>query len=250
MDMFLKNKGFTLLELMISIAIVGMVLTAIYTSFITGSNVCTAGSERAQLLHTARMALNDMLSTIENLEYYGNGLPLQKDEEEDPDKPNEYSFFVSGKSDNIFECATKISPMLIDGAWISGEKRVSYRMFKDPKTNILKFQKLIAAIDDVNFEEPVILSLSENILDVVVQLYYDEKNFNDWDSEKDEGVLPEIMEINVEVPSGKNSKDNIILRSSVLLPTTRVDIKQELKNKRAQYSSGSETVENPEAPQN
>ena len=60
--------GFTLLELMLALVIMAMVLTMVYSAFSASSRACRFGVERAQIFHTARIAMQDIVQSIENID--------------------------------------------------------------------------------------------------------------------------------------------------------------------------------------
>ena len=58
--------GFTIIEILLSIIILVMLLTVVHTSFRAGSKACRFGTQRAQIFHTARLAMQDIIESIEN----------------------------------------------------------------------------------------------------------------------------------------------------------------------------------------
>ncbi|MBR5945649.1 type II secretion system protein, partial [bacterium] len=69
----MKHKGFTILELLLTMSIMVMVMTMIQSALAISSKVCTGGRDRAQLFHGARLAMDEMLNAFANMEYASTG---------------------------------------------------------------------------------------------------------------------------------------------------------------------------------
>jgi prepilin-type N-terminal cleavage/methylation domain-containing protein len=59
-----RNGGFTLLEVVIAMAILGIVLAMVYMSLFSSSSEYEANAKRAWILHTARLAMDEMAEEI------------------------------------------------------------------------------------------------------------------------------------------------------------------------------------------
>ena len=59
-----KQKGMTLIELVAAIAILGIVIGAIFTLFMTGVNYFRVGNSRSQAQNEARQVANSILASI------------------------------------------------------------------------------------------------------------------------------------------------------------------------------------------
>ena len=216
------SNGFTILEVLVSMIIVALVMTIIYSAFSAGSKVCKFGSKRAQIFHSARLAMQDIIQSIENLEY----------------GTNEYFVFVgksqSGKSiggesvgEDELEFATSTEPTFIDGRWHAGLARVKYVIEKDRKDpNATVLEKWVTELDDEDFKDAYVVELSQNIVGVSFR-YYDDNDYDDsWDSDTKE-KLPELVEVTFYIQEG----DNVILfRSGALIPNMIVGKKVEKSN--------------------
>jgi len=203
-----RLSGFTILEVLVSMIIVALVMTIIYSAFSAGSKVCNFGSKRAQIFHSARLAMQDIIQSIENLEY----------------GTNDYYEFV-GKSnggtkggEDELEFATSTSPTFIDGRWHAGLARVKYVLEKDSKSDGIVLEKWVADVEDEDFKDAYVDELSENIVGMTFR-YYDDNDFDDsWDSDTKE-KLPEFVEITFYIEENNNV---VPFRSGALIPNMRV----------------------------
>ncbi|MFQ5858866.1 MAG: PilW family protein [Anaerolineae bacterium] len=66
------QRGFTLVELLVALAVVGLVMAAVVTLYVTGSRIYTAGTGRADAQQAARAA---MVMLAEDLRLAGSGYP-------------------------------------------------------------------------------------------------------------------------------------------------------------------------------
>jgi len=236
---FFKTKnnasyGFTILEVLVSMIIVALVMTIIYSAFSAGSRVCNFGSQRAQIFHSARLAMQDIIQSIENLKY----------------GTNEYFVFVgksqSGKSiggesvgEDELEFATSTKPTFIDGRWHAGLARVKYVIEKDKKNpNATVLEKWVTELNDEDFKDAYVAELSRNIVGITFR-YYDDNDYDDsWDSDTKE-KLPELVEVTFYIQEG----DNIILfRSGALIPNMIV-------GKKVNKSTSTPSTDNKAVPQ-
>lgn len=216
------SSGFTILEVLISMIIVALVMTIVYSAFHAGSKVCSFGSQRAQIFHSARLAMQDIIQSIENLEY----------------GTNEYYSFI-GKSqagssvggetvgEDELEFATSTKPTFIDGRWHAGLARVKYVIEKDSKdANATVLEKWVTDLEDEDFKDAYVIELSKNIVGISFRYFEDNDYKDSWDSDTEE-KLPELVEITFHIQEG----DNIILfRSGALIPNMRVG-KKAVKSK-------------------
>ncbi len=212
--------GFTILELMLATVIVAMILTIVYSAFSVGSKACQIGGERAQIFHTARLAMQDIILSLENLEFGATN----------------YFAFVgktgsassNGESvpDDELEFATTTSPALKpDGRWQAGQARVKYVINRDAEGRIGKksnkknivLEKWVTRIDDEDFDDAYKVNLSYNIVGLDFE-YLNEKDYDDsWDSETKK-KLPEVVKITICVQTDKKVH---LLRSGAMIPVRK-----------------------------
>lgn len=220
-----RHAGFTILELLLSMTIVALILTVVYSAFTAGSRACTAGGERAQIFHTARLAMQDIIQSIENVEY---------------GKTNYLSFVElddgpgQGRSgSDTLEFATATKPTLLNGRWHAGLARIRYTINRESGVPVL--EKWVTRVEDDQFHDAYILELSENIADMEFR-YYDEQDYTEiWDSDSKE-KLPELVEVTLYVQEGPDRLQPF--RCAAMIPDMKV---------KAPSASASRTSEAPTA---
>lgn len=211
-----RQNGFTIIEVLISMVIVAMILTIVYAAFTAGSRACQHGSERAQIFHTARIAMQDIISSVENLEYgttnYLSFIGKQS------------SSSVNGESvgNDTLTLATLTQPTKIDDRWQAGRARVRYQINRKAESlgddavaePAIALEKLVSRVNDEDLEDAYTLELSRDVVGISLR-YFDESDYQDnWDSEIKER-LPEFVEITLYVREGENIH---LLRSGALIP--------------------------------
>ena len=148
-------RGFTVLEVLLSVLIVGLVLTVVYSAFRAGSQACRFGAERAQVFHTARIAMQDIIGAIENLEYGTNDYYAFIGKSQSGIAPNGQSV-----DDDELEFATSNRPAWRDDHWQAGLARVRYAIARGRASRIgqahdVVLQKWVTSIEDEEFDKCV-----------------------------------------------------------------------------------------------
>ena len=204
-----RSAGFTILELLVSMTIVALILTVVYSAFSAGSRACTAGGDRAQIFHTARLAMQDIIHSIENVEY---------------GKTNYLSFVELGNGPgqgssggDSLEFATTTKPTMMNGRWQAGLARVRYAINYEGELPVL--EKWVTRVEDDSFQDAYILELSQNIADIDFR-YYDEQEYTEvWDSESQE-KLPELVEVTLYIREGEDRLQPF--RCAAMIPDMKV----------------------------
>ena len=215
-----RSSGFTIIELMLATIIVAMIMTIVYSAFNVGSKACKIGSQRVQIFHTARLAMQDIILSLENLEF---------------GKTNHFAFIgdsgtasSNGKSvsDDELEFATTTSPTKKpDGRWQAGLARVKYvinrkaegrRGKKNDKDNVV-LEKWVTRIDDEDFDDGFKVDLSYDVVGLDFEYLFEDDYDEMWDSEMKKG-LPEVIKITLAVQSGDDLQ---LLRSGVMIPVRK-----------------------------
>ena len=212
------RAGFTVIEVLLSVMIVGLVLTIVYSAFRAGSRACQFGSERAQIFHTARIAMQDIIGSIENLEYGTNKYYAFIGKSGSAIAPNGESV-----EDDELEFATSTLPTWRDGRWQAGLARVRYVISRGRTSRIgqehdVTLEKWVTDIEDEQFDDAYVDELSDAIVGIDFA-YLDENDYDEtWDTDvKDH--LPQVVEITMYV-----RENDVIhpLRTAALIPTMRV----------------------------
>ena len=241
-----RRRGFTILEVLLSSVIVAMVLTIVYAAFSVGSRACRFGAERAQIFHTARIAMQDIIQSIENLEYgQTNYLSMIGDQ-------GSASYEGTSVGDDELTFATTTSPALLDGQWQAGLARVRYRINHDldPRgrdtegEKLSGLEKLVSRVEDEDLDDAYAVELSRDVVGLSFR-YYDETDFDkSWDSDIKER-LPEYVEITLHVREGENIH---LLRSGALIPHMTLDDKDNKRVERTAPETPEQPSEQPRQP--
>ena len=209
----MKLKGFTILELLLTMSIMVMVMTMIQSALAISSKVCTSGRDRAQLFHGARLAMDEMLSAFSNMEYATTGKYEFVSLTEDYD----------GCPRDIVDMVTLSPPIQLDSRWLAGELRVRYSVVKgEDGSGVLQKELSYPTDDNSSGSEVSVVPLVEGVVGMEIS-YYDEDGSlsRGWDtsiSEQD-GSKPYEVVITLFLDLGKTIQP---LCSAAMLPTMKV----------------------------
>ncbi|MCX7848020.1 MAG: prepilin-type N-terminal cleavage/methylation domain-containing protein [bacterium] len=208
--------GFSLLELMLAITIMSMVLVSVYAAFSAGSKACRFGATRAQIFHSARIAMQDILNTIENVEFGDTNTAFIG-----VSQPGG----LGGIGEDELEFAANTPPALLNGRWFVGPARVRYRIDHSSTTPTGKragprLVKDVTRLDDPLFENAYTIELSPNVRGLSFLYLGERKYVREWNSELDQ-KLPEIVEVTMAVYEEQTDQTHL-LRSAALIPSMRV----------------------------
>ncbi|MCG6917118.1 MAG: type II secretion system protein GspJ [Deltaproteobacteria bacterium] len=196
-----RNAGFTLLEILIAIAILALVVSSLYGAY-SGTLDTTEKVENSRDVdQVARVALMQMVDDFKSLYY-------QKAKGEDEASP--YSFGgvteVEGEGGAIVAFATT-SRLDFDMTFPSQRiNRVSYIIEKQPDDE--KLYRLVRRelpFADLSGErQEVVVEIADGVESLSLN-YFDEEGqqFNQWDS-KAEGLLPRLVRIRLRMAGDKS----------------------------------------------
>lgn len=209
----MKNKGFTILELLLTMSIMVMVMTMIQSALAISSKVCTGGRDRAQIFHGARLAMDEMLSAFGNMEYASTG---------------KYEFVAltgdyDGYPRDTVDMVTLAPPMQLDNRWLAGEVRVRYFVENREDGVGVLMKELSYPSDDAPTEDDISgVPLVEGVVGLEIS-YYDEDGdlSRGWDSSvaEQDGSRPYEAVITLFLDMGQTIQP---LSSAVMLPTMKV----------------------------
>jgi general secretion pathway protein J len=189
----MREKGFTLLELLIAVSLVAVVLGAIYSTFFLSERAISAYRGYTIRLHEARRVLDilskELKSTVYNTKDKRTAFVV-KDRD------------IYGKQASEIEFTTVASP--------EGPYRVSYYVKEDRDTKVL-IKRLIY----LNGNQMEVIAC-RNIEFFSVRVYDGEKWYAQWSSEK--SSLPERIELSLAI----KIKDRIISLKEMVRPMIEV----------------------------
>lgn len=228
-----KSRGFTILELLLTMSIMVMVMTMIQSALAISSKVCTGGRDRAQLFHGARLAMDEMLSAFGNMEYASTG---------------KYEFVsttgdLDGYPVDSVELVTLVPPTQLDDRWLAGEARVRYEIARTGE-GVFVLQKSLCNVSDEELgdNEYSVVPLVEGVVGMEINYYDEDGNVTrGWDTsiKEQENSKPYEAEITLFLDLGKRIQP---LTSAVMLPTMKV------KNGQGNENGGG-SGNGPEAPE-
>lgn len=212
-----RDAGFTLLELLISVTIVALIVTVVYSAFTAGTRSAQHGSERAQIFHAARIAMQDIITTIENMEFgQTNYLSFVGTD-------GSASFEGVSVGDDTLTLSTLTLPARLEDRWFAGRARVQYRINRtaEPRGDLptVALEKLVSRVTDENLDDAYTLELSRDIVGLTLEYFEENAYRQSWDSEFSRR-LPEYVEITLHVREGDTVH---LLRSGALIPHMVLD---------------------------
>ena len=210
------KKGFTLIEVLISIAILSGVMLLLWQITNQTIRAKTAAEKREALYHTARVSMNKMMLDFSQ------------------------SFLLDGKgqwglkqgaeavktefrgSDAAVHFASLSHQRLFQGAYESESAEIGYRLESDPDApdlyRLLRRESKI--VDDRPDDSGVWIPLAEGVKRCSFQ-YYDGEKFDwlsTWNSEGSEkGRLPRAVKIDLILEDPKNSEEDFPFETIVFV---------------------------------
>ena len=186
------KRGFTLVEILIALAILAMIVASTFTIFRSSSRSWQKGEERSERYHTARVAMGKMATEISQAVMNEDGLSKFIG------SPSEISFisFVS-TAQGVFEMA-----------------EIEYWLDEDQKL-LMRNEEIDPDYDFSTQDYSDILA--DNISEMEFS-YYDGLLWSDtWDSDeegedeegKEQGILPKAVKIKVKVENRKGRESEI-----------------------------------------
>ena len=233
----MKHKGFTILELLLTMSIMVMVMTMIQSALAISSKVCTGGRDRAQLFHGARLAMDEMLSAFSNMEYASTG---------------RYEFVsttseLEGYPMDCVDLVTLVAPMQLDDRWLAGEVRVRYEIARNEE-GVFVLQKCLSEPTDngADISDYSVVPLVEGVCGMEISYYDEDGNLSrGWDTsiESQENSKPYEAVVTLFLDLGKKIQP---LTSAVMLPTMKV---KNGEGNEAAGGSGNGNAPEPELPE-
>jgi type II secretion system protein J len=205
-----KPSGFTLIEVLISITILLVIMTMIYSSFSNSSNTIRICRDRIDIYQTARMTLERMAEDIScafppkrRLDDVQYGF-IGEDRELDGMPADTLSFISTSRL------------KFTQGFRESGLCEIGYSIETDPETDeYVLYRRQDDTIDEEIDRGGIVNELAEQIRGIDLE-YYDEKGTK-WDRWHfdDRGSLPTMVEITVSLED--ENKKNIDFTTLVYL---------------------------------
>ena len=229
-----KSKGFTLIEVLVTMVVVSMVLTLVYQAFsktVQSKDYVEAGNE---MYHELRWALNkislDLTSAYVSRGKNANSLFLGVSKLNPDGIPQDMIHFTSFS--HVRYSAAERS---------SDQCEISYFVVQDPQTEqYVLFRREDYTLDDDLESGGEILDLIDGIIAFNIRYYNGEGWVDDWDSRNYTEMEEQFVEINVEqteemvdqVPPGveialsmaDERGQEVYMTTKVKLPLSSIDL--------------------------
>jgi type II secretion system protein J len=196
-----RNRGFTLLEILIAVAILALVVSSLYGAY-SGTLETTEMVERIRDVdQVARLALMQMADDFKSLYY-------KKAQGEDEESPYSFGGGMAGEGEEgaIVEFATT-SHLGFDLTFPSQRiNRVSYVLEKQPDNEKLYrlVRKELPFADLPGERQEVEIEIADEVESLTLTYFnQDGQTFSQWDS-KAEGLLPRLVEIRLQLAGDKS----------------------------------------------
>lgn len=186
------KRGFTLVEILIALAILAMIVASTFTIFRSSSRSWQKGEERSERYHTARVAMGKMATEISQAVMSEDGL----------------SKFIGSSSEISFISFVSTAQGVFEMA------EIEYWLDEDHKL-LMRNEEIDPDYDFSTQDYSDILA--DNISEMEFS-YYDGLIWSDtWDSDgkgededsKEQGVLPKAVKIKVKVENRKGRESEI-----------------------------------------
>jgi prepilin-type N-terminal cleavage/methylation domain-containing protein len=217
-----KFNGFTLLEVLVSIAIFAAIVSVLYPSYTgTFKNIEYTESE-AEIYHMARITLERLTKDIKS-----TYIPawIEQNEENEDELIQRMNFFaededINGRSADSLRFFFN-NHLVFREEDRPGNAFISYYIKEREDDSLVLYRNDTHEFDEIPDEETGGLILCENLYSLEFT-YFDENgdSYDDWDSSSDmfKGKLPVMVSIKLEFINGPDPEAVIRFMTSVSLP--------------------------------
>jgi len=196
-----RNRGFTLLEILIAIAILALVVSSLYGAYSGTLDTTEMVESIRDVDQVARLALMQMVDDFKCLYY-------QKAGEEDKESPYSFGGVTEAEGEGGAIVAFATTSRLDFGMTFPSQRinRVSYIMEKQPDNEKLYrlVRKELPFADLSGGREEISVEIADGVESLSLT-YFDKdgQQFSQWDS-KTEGLLPRLVHIRLQMAGEKS----------------------------------------------
>jgi len=176
-----RHEGFTLIEILLAVSIVGVILAALYSTFFLADRALLAAEERLTTLQEARLLLDTMTREIESACLNSRDYTVFKVDDRD--------FY--GRQASQIEITSFAGPL-------PGLTRVRYTVEERAGTMVLRKRVWQAYSDPARSE---IEDLLENVGSFTIEVRSNDQWLKTWDSGLT-GALPPEVKVTLSLPAG------------------------------------------------
>lgn len=209
-----SGEGFTLLEILIAIAIFGMVIGLAYSSYNATFHIINSAEEQTDTFAKARISMERIMADIESF-YMGKEM------------------FFKGKRKSIgayngdsLEFTSTAHIQLYPEDISTGPVVIRYQVAEDPESDSLLLYRLESPLlkHDTNDKDNPGLLLSDSLKEVIFS-YRDEdgeekESWGDEDDTGDDSTLPSLIHISLRFNENKEEGAGTLFQTAIRLPAT------------------------------
>jgi general secretion pathway protein J len=220
-----NRGGFTLLEILIALAIFAVIITTIYTSYTGTFRVIDETESQTEIYRIARIAMERMLEDLESV-YIPKNI---EDSQSEDDTIESFQFLgedrsIKGKNADILRFVSRAVVSLSDQERDTGISEIIYYVKENIEEGDLVLYRgdkpMFQQVSDIE-DESGLLVLCER-LESVSFTYYDENNevLKDWDSTSIDlkNKLPKMISIALEFANISSPENPIKFTTNLSLP--------------------------------
>ena len=208
-----RREGFTLLELLIAIAIFGMVIGLAYSSYNASFNIITSAEGQAEVYGRAKVAMERITNDLES--FYPGDKPVFTATSKS---------FSGNRGDSLSFTSTASVRLHPDDVPVS-HVLISYSVQEDPDSDSLLLYRLEESMLDGEDKEQGGLLLCDSLQEVAFD-YFDDENEKgeNWDGEEkgtDTLTLPTLITVSLRFNDvdGEEAEKGTLFQTSLTLPT-------------------------------
>ncbi len=212
--MNIAKQGFTLLEVLMAIAIFAVVIALAYSSYNATFHIINGAGVQAELYSKARTALERIQEDLESL-YPGEEMLFKGTTES-----------VNGyRADNLHFTSTA-NVRLHPRQAFAGHAIIRYQVQEDPETGTLQLfrseQPALAGVSGREENENLGYLLCDNLQEVAFDYRnmdgVDMETWGDEDETMDASSLPELINITLRFADGEDGEEGTLFKTALILP--------------------------------
>ena len=212
-----NTQGFTLLEILIAIAIFGMVIGLAYSSYNATFTITNSAEEHTETYAKARISMERIMDDLESF-YVGKEMFFKGKSES----------FGIGNGDSL-EFTSTAHIQLHPGDVSTGPVIIRYRVEEDQNSDSLLLYRSESPLlkqDTEDKDNPGLL-LCDNLSQVIFS-YHDkdgqeQENWGDEDDTADDASLPSLINISLRFNDNEEKSAGSLFQTAITLPAAQND---------------------------
>ena len=215
--MICRKEGFTLLELLIAIAIFGMVIGLAYSSYNATFHIIGGAEARTEIYSRAKVAMERIINDLESF-YPGDNLVFKGSSES-----------LTGHRGDTLEFTSTAAVRLHPDSFPAGHVLIRYHVQEDPDSGSLQLYRTEQT--PLNEEEEADNKPGLLLCDNLQEVAFDYQNKDGLDAESwgednevlDATSLPTLIRVSLRFNDGLEGEPGTLFQTSLTLPTARTE---------------------------